>query len=282
MRPRFSAVIFGLAVAAFAVPTPGLSQRTPTGLRGDDAVASRRVGVVEVPETPADVAAENRAIEQALQKEVGSLRFENTPLERILDSMRGLLGVNMHIFWTALEDAGVPKDRPVTLRLDKTRAGRALQLVLADAGGGEVALAYEVRAGVLEIATREQLDKELIVRVYNIRDLLTAAEAWERKLAEFEARRAGASGQVTPTPSSEVRVATDAVPGERVWGRDREELLRMVLQDHVAPDSWRANGGSGSVSCFNGVLIVCQPPAVHRQVEDLLNALLRAGAAEKK
>ena len=59
-----------------------------------------------------------------------------------------------------------------------------------------------------------------------------------------------------------------------------DELLTELINSTVEPDSWNVNGGSGSQSVFNGVLVVLQTPDVQRQVERLLEDLRRVGAAE--
>ena len=46
----------------------------------------------------------------------------------------------------------------------------------------------------------------------------------------------------------------------------RMQELIDVLHNTIEPDSWRVNGGRGSVQAFNGLLIIRNTPLVHQQI----------------
>lgn len=56
----------------------------------------------------------------------------------------------------------------------------------------------------------------------------------------------------------------------------RAENLINLLESNVAPQSWDTVGGVGSISEYNGLLVVTQTLEVHREVERVLDMLREA------
>ena len=148
--------------------------------------------------------------------------------------------------------------------------------MLEQAGEGVVDLGYEVADGVITIATQDFLDRKTYPVVYNISDLLV-------EIPEF-----------TDAPIMDLRHATQSRPkvseqADLPWryGDDdddepepnpkRQSRVRKIIeliQDTVAPQSWRDNGGSiGTIQEINGQLVVTQNSAAHRQLSGLLDKL---------
>ena len=55
-----------------------------------------------------------------------------------------------------------------------------------------------------------------------------------------------------------------------------QQRLMGLLMDSVESDSWAEVGGEGSVSEFNGLLVVKQSARVHEKIADLLEMLRKA------
>ena len=82
-------------------------------------------------------------------------------------------GININVIWNDLEAYGIERDSPVTLQLpSEITFKKALENILELVGGGEVELGYLVSDGVIKIASKELLDRDVYIDVYDIRDLL--------------------------------------------------------------------------------------------------------------
>ncbi len=235
----------------------------------------------------------DRQIDAALHTVFRPLRFENAPLEDALRHLREVMAVNLHVCWGALEDVDVPRDTPVTVIADGLPAWRVLRLVLDEAGGDSVALGYEVRDGVLLIATVEWLERDQIVRAYPVRDLLVAqACRWQRCL-EIRYRHGAAPGSARALVRAidagyrEDQARRMSMLGDNqtrpvdenlVWAAEWQ--LLDLIQQTVTPDAWAENGGMGTVMIYNDVLVARQSRLVHRELGDFLASLRRASAAQ--
>ncbi len=54
----------------------------------------------------------------------------------------------------------------------------------------------------------------------------------------------------------------------------------QLLQTTVAPDTWSASGGAGTMEVFSGLLVVNQSEEVHERIEKLLQMLREAARRE--
>ena len=106
-----------------------------------------------------------------LNRTVPDLKMTGVPVADAIDSLRDLTGANLHVNWRALEEQGIGKDTPVNVHVRSVTIEKALNLILSEAGAGDK-LAYYVDQGVIEITTREVADRQMVMRVYPIDDLL--------------------------------------------------------------------------------------------------------------
>jgi hypothetical protein len=254
----------------------------------------------DVPTTPPagrrpaekQVREEDQRIYAALDEVVPEARLEDTPLEQVLKWVAESAKVNVHVEWRDLVDSGVDRDRPIALNLRGLPRWRVLRAVL-DTASGEAHLGYEVRDGVLLIATRDWLDRDMITRVYPVRDLLYATVArWQRVQSVARPAPSAAGSPVDLAKATDAGYREElakrslmttqpaAAPLDEALLPDAEAELLDLLRQSVAPDTWRENGGNGSGQIYNGVLVVRQCRTVHRAVERLLAELRATGAAD--
>ncbi len=247
----------------------------------------------ELRPTEKQVREEDQRIYAALDEIVPLARFENTPLEQVLQWLAETAKVNVHVEWRDLENIGIDRDQPVTLALHSLPRWRVLRAAL-DSASIETRLGYEIRDGVLLIATRDLLDRDMITRVYPVRDLLYATIAsWQRQQAAARPSTPGGAS------AADLAKATDAGYREELAKRsvmttqpataprevdetllpNAEAELLELLRQSVEPDAWRENGGNGSAQIYNGMLVVRQCRTAHRGVEHLLADLRTTGAA---
>ncbi len=113
------------------------------------------------PRTPpkADYIATNTKLVRALDQVIPEVQFQDTPFEQVMDFLQELTKLNMTVYWSDLADGGVPKDKPISVRLKNLPLRVVLTEVLANAGG-DVPLGYAIRDGVLTIGTQAKLDRE--------------------------------------------------------------------------------------------------------------------------
>jgi hypothetical protein len=110
----------------------------------------------------------------SLSTRVPNFSLEDTPLEDALDFLENMTGVGFYVDWQRLEMAGVDRATPVSIQLRGTSVRKTLTLVL-DAASPLEPLTFYVDGGMVHITTQEQADSEMVVRVYDVRDLLHVA-----------------------------------------------------------------------------------------------------------
>src|SRR5262245_23198462 len=105
----------------------------------------------------ARAASANAAAKQALERSLPDAKLMNVTLTDCVDYIRDTTGANIHVNWRALETAGITKDTLVNLRLRGIALRKVLDLVLSEAGEGDL-LTYYVDEGVIEITTKQIAD----------------------------------------------------------------------------------------------------------------------------
>jgi hypothetical protein len=187
--------------------------------------------------------------ERKLEKIVQKIEVKGGRLDKLLAFLADTTGVNMSVNWRALEAAGIAADCPVTLKLHELPARIILKQTLDNAGGGNVKLAFRIADGVVRISTADELSREAVTRVYDVRDLI--AECITEQSRYVDPR------------FSKVMTAQDSM-----------DALVRVIQETIDPTTWRDAGGSiGGIRCLSGMLIVTLPPESHDQLRQLLTAL---------
>lgn len=218
---------------------------------------------------------EDSELNSKLEEVQPEISFEHQPLDQVMDFLVDLNKVNIAVDWENLQEQGIERDKPISMRLRDVTLGAVLREVLAQAGGN-VSLGYTIADGLLRIATKEKLDQLKYILVYDIRDLLVRIPRFTNSpmvdLAEQSAPSAADSGQAFDTAST----STDDEADSQSFAKNREivdEILDIV-RTTVEPDSWRESGaGDGALRELNGQLIVYNTSEAHQQIRDLLSQL---------
>ena len=246
-------------------------------------------------------------IRRILASRVPPLRFDDTPLQDVLDWVQDYSGALVTVRWGVLERCGIERETPVSLRVNGNQFAHVLAAVLDQAGSAAgVKLAYEASAEQFVFSTHADLSREMIVRVYDVRDLLIDIPMAPRKPPEnFKQFEPGEVFHthvhrtfVTPPPS--LSPATPVSPGFPIGvvvrpeplfpapsGSTREivsederlqEFMELILNS-VEPDTWLANNADapGTIFPYKGVLIVRNSRYVHQQIQDALSASRQHG-----
>jgi hypothetical protein len=182
------------------------------------------------------------------------LNFDGVGFNDVIDFLRDVSGANIFVDWKSLEAAGVDKNSPVTARMKNVRFDKAIDTILASAGG-EGRLIYKADRGVISITAG-------------------AAPALAAAGAPGGAVAAGAAGS-----SSRHAYNVQELTGGR---GEREQAVVKMITGSVAPSSWKANGGSGEAKFDGGKLVVTTTPENQKAVANLLEQVRRLVASSDR
>jgi hypothetical protein len=211
--------------------------------------------------------------ELALDRAVGEIDFENTPLEQAVATLQRDSGTPIVVDWADLEPKGLKRTVPVTLRARGIPLDEALDRILQPLNAfPDGPITYSAETGKIVVGTAERVASNRIVRMYDVRDLL---------------------GPETP-PNPPTTLPASAVPNLCWFGKGpppatvtgttptdherRLSSLSSLLRSEVDSESWDRPGnnaarGTPSISTFGGRLVVTQTSPAHRQVRRVLRML---------
>ncbi|QDU25424.1 hypothetical protein ETAA8_04920 [Anatilimnocola aggregata] len=235
---------------------------------------------------PGVVIGGDNSLDDKLSKRI-AVEFLDTPLSEVLTFLSDLADVQMFVNQRALENEGLAVDTPVTISLKSVRVDMLLDLVLEQATTGSAT--YVERDGILIISTLANLEGASEVRVYNCRDLLAMdapSKPSEKPAAAVAPATVGAGGAAAapagvfdgnnPFAGLET-VACQAPLSEEA---QRATALKRLICTAVKPDSWQDSGGFGTISDYNGLLVVTQNSKTHKQIENVLKMLREASGLD--
>jgi general secretion pathway protein D len=222
-------------------------------------------------------APQERELQRRLDEILPEFQFQDAPLGAVLGHIQDGRELNMAIDWADLGSNGVQPDRPVSLGLRDLPVKTVLKEVLAQAGG-DVPLSYTVSDGVLRIATKNKLDHEKSVMVYDVRDLLVsptrqnnASRLDPGQPANVSTGRSSRDARLFESPGG-VAYEPPPSPPDGTPDATISQIMSIVRQT-VAPDSWHDSGGDASIRELNGQLIVYQTSGAQAQIRGLLEQL---------
>ncbi len=179
--------------------------------------------------TASNITAKEKSILKALGTPV-TVPFKDSPFEDVIEYLQTLTGQSIILDDTALREAGVKYNTPVTLNARDVTVRTVLRKVLADLG-----LAYIVKDETIQITTAVKAKETMTVRSYYIGDLL----------ANNDFNRTPLANQITALQTA--------------------KHIADMITSTVDPASWQANGGLGTIS-FDArslSLVVKQNAEVH-------------------
>lgn len=230
--------------------------------------------------------ARNKSLFGALDKPV-NVDFRATPFDQVIEVLADAHKLNMIVNWPDLERAGVERKTPIDLTLPREISlKRALTEVLGQVGSTASAnIGFDVVEDSIKVATRATLDKETYAAVYDINDLLQEIPVFNdaplTDLTQIYKRGQADAGRPadkkTIWSDSEETDDQEDDPGKT----SRVQEIIHLIQQQVAPDSWRELGGSiGTISEIRGQLVVTQNSAAQKRVGDLLGKLREQRAVQ--
>ena len=219
------------------------------------------------PPDPRDPMARRVEVPNPLNQVVDELKLEGVPLGQAVDVLRQKTGANIVVKWEDLVDHA--RELPVAADLRGVTLLAALKVLFGQARPPQPeqeGVVYvdrftcEFSGGVVKVFDPFRTAPELVVRVYDVRDLL----ADDYQLSP--GGRAVASARDGSTGSTSARLT---------------DLVDLIRSDHAwtaFPAPWGAASGAvqANVYGWGGRLIVVQSAEQQKRVEDLLRELRRA------
>lgn len=121
--------------------------------------------------------AEDAALQAQLARPLPEVNFDAVAFADCIDFLRDVSGANIFVNWKVLEASGVDRNAPVSVQLKNVRFGKALDTILASAGG-DVKLTYTADGDVISITVDDtEGDPGGVRRSYEVRDLLGGGNA---------------------------------------------------------------------------------------------------------
>jgi hypothetical protein len=219
--------------------------------RANEQLAAMMMGIVAASEPATQPVPKKVERPDPLAAQVGEVVFDSTEMERAFDILSERSGARFFVDWRALESAGIDRDTPISFKVSAGPLRKALHIVLELAGDEQTLLGYETDdAGITHISTADRLGRVGVTRIYNIRDLIERYVDYHNVGGgNVEMRRQAAR-------------------------QDAVDLITRLIEDTVATDSWKDNGGSlGSLREFAGLLVVTTSNANQIKVKGLLETL---------
>jgi type II secretory pathway component GspD/PulD (secretin) len=180
-----------------------------------------------------------------------SLNFTDTPLPEVVSFMQEVTQLNIMIDRRAIED---PESKTVTFKVDELAFDQALDLILKMAD-----LAYRVDEGVIVITSKEAMQKETVLELYDVQDLTIKITNFKAPEISLESAGAADSGGIGVGTTGGEEEGT-AIPGED---------LKLLISQNIAPGTW--DTPPNSIEYQNGILIVRHTSQTQGQINAFLN-----------
>lgn len=221
--------------------------------RGQDRVASD-FGGFGSPAAPSTLS--------LLNERVKEVALQEAPLDQVLEWIAELTPLSVVVRWQELESVGVERDQPISLQIHNLRLSQVLWLILREAGGADVRLAFRADHELLTISTGEDFDGDMLVKVYPAGDLLIEApRIADHGRIDISRMGAGSPQSGLSSPGESGREGGSA--GHRDPEQRAEQLIELIAEA-IEPDSWASNGGRGTIQAWGSLLVVRNSIRVHQ------------------
>lgn len=233
--------LLAIALILATAASVSLGQNQPT----------KRSNTPAEPDTPTTPA--------SLSQRIAEVSLVEVPLDQALDWLADFTPLSVVVRWQVLEDAGVLRDTPITLSIRNLRLSQVLWVMLREAGGTDVRLAFRAQPDLLTISTEDDLARDMFLRVYDVNDLLLEVPRIGGRI-QIDITGIGTSGS-GPWNNGH----GDADP-EREDADQHDQIARLIelITSTVEPDSWDRNGGMGTISAWGSLLVVRNSASVHQ------------------
>ncbi len=234
-----------------------------------------------------------------LNQRIPEITFDAAPLEQVMSWVQDLTQMNVNVRWQMLEDAGIRREKPISIQAKNLRLSQVLWMIMTEAGGSEVKIAYRASGNLLVVSTEDDLGKEMVVRVYDVADLLVRIPNF-RNAPRIDFQQAtqntggGGSGGGSggggfggggggsglfgggqgggSNQEDDDQQGRGGGNGEDPSAAEAERLVGLITNT-VEPDTWAQNGGTGTIQAYRRMLVVRNNILVHQRLAGFVEEL---------
>ncbi len=204
--------------------------------------------------TAIQLTAKEKAILQALNTTL-PVNFKNSKLQDVLEYIQTYTGQTILLDKETLKDVEASYDSPVTLNARGVTVRTALRKILADLG-----MTYVVKDETIQAVSAQRAKETMVARRYYVGDLLAGMGA----LGSLPGGQGGLpnagvapnffGGPFPPVVNPQVQAWLNLQALQNMQNVQHQqsvqvvEQLKELIQSSVDPQSWRANGGNGSIT----------------------------------
>lgn len=248
-RTHASLAVLALVAIAFTTTTvaaPPAKDDKPAGkVKKDEKKSGRKK------KTPRGLAF------KALRTVIDDATFKDMTFEEFTEWLARQTEANIIVRWKIIEDAGIDIDTRFSLKLREVTIRQITKYVFAEVTAGlDIELAVKADDNTLIISTRRDLSTELVIRTYDVQDLLIDVPNFYSLASAF------GGGAV---PGGAIAGSGIGEYGSKTQDELAQELMNLITS-HVEPESWAVNGGKGTISFFRGKIIVRNNLIVHELI----------------
>ncbi len=201
-----------------------------------------------------DASARREQIVSKLNNLKITLEFTDTPLPDALDFIRSFSGIDF-VIDVKVRERFADDPIKISLKVKDIPLKSALKLMLGSKNLGAV-----YRDGVLLIVLKEDIDKEVYLKIYDVRDLLLKIQDHPGPILELKnpGQTTGIAG-ATFTLEDDKKVLT-------------EDFIVEIIRKNCGGTTWDENANA-SITLNNGLLMVVQSRRVHAEVQRMIGLL---------
>lgn len=253
-------LVFAVAQTAPAEP-PDQPGKEPTTRKDEPAAKKSKKKKKEKKQD------DDRAL-KAMKMVIEDAEFKAMPFEDFTEWLRRTTKINVVVRWALVEKAGVSRDQPITLKEEGITVAKLLEMVFREVTdqGKTTELSAQAEGNVLLISTRADINSRMLVRLYDVQELLIVVPDFPAEgLGEDQG---GGGGQVT----TGVRKNRPAKKKEQEEEKEEDQIKKVIdmITQTIDPPSWKVNGGKGTIVFFKGKLVIRNNAEVHQRLAIML------------
>ncbi len=225
---------------------------------------------------------ENRRVLAEIETRRIPANFNENALADVFGFIESITQLDIDIDWASLEELGITPDSTVTLKLREVPVRTVLDRVLDKVSEDPLSKAdWAVTDGILTIASEDQLRRNTVLQIYDIRDLLIEIPDYDEVpdidlQSVLQSNQGGGGGGRSPFRNDQQNDELDTRPLD-----ERIQDIIDIIETHVDPEGWEDNGGdTGSIQQLQGQMIISNTPKNHRAIAGLLSKLREVRAMQ--
>ena len=210
-------------------------------------------------------AARTRKTRKTRPAGIRELDFKNTPLSDVIEFLRTISGLNIHVNWRALKSSGIEKETPINIKVKNVSLRQALNLVVDQLSGnsGKFERIYWVVDGnIVRIAPGTVFNVKLRTKVLDVADLIVPIRNFEGRRIDLTAAAGSKNSDGSddqPGLFEDEDDDKDDKKGQSI-AEQRKALadsLIKAIKASIGDDMWRPDG-KGSIVLRRDKLIISQ------------------------